>query len=51
MYGGLMVAGNALCSVTGVDCWGGFKPSIETFVQAVGWAIPPMMALLLILEV
>ncbi|CAM6090725.1 unnamed protein product [Calypogeia fissa] len=50
MYGGLVVAGNALCSFTGVDCWGGFKPSIETFVQALGWAIPPMMALLLILE-
>ncbi|BBN19501.1 CAAX protease family protein [Marchantia polymorpha subsp. ruderalis] len=50
MYGGLAVAGSALCAVTGVDCSGGFELSIETVVQGLGYAVPPMMALLFILE-
>lgn len=45
------MAGSALCAVTGVDCSGGFELSIETVVQGLGYAVPPMMALLFILEV
>ncbi|KAL3677223.1 hypothetical protein R1sor_027171 [Riccia sorocarpa] len=50
MYGGLAVAGSTLCAFTGVDSTGGFELSMETVVQGLGYAVPPMMALLFILE-
>ncbi|KAL2609055.1 hypothetical protein R1flu_027628 [Riccia fluitans] len=50
MYGGLAVAGSALCAFTGVDSTGGFELCMETVVQGLGYAVPPMMALLFILE-
>jgi len=50
MYGGLAFAGNVICSFTGVDLWGGFALSPQVITTGFGYAVPPMMALLFILE-
>lgn len=50
MYGGLAFAGNVICSFTGVDLWGGFALSPQIITTGFGYAVPPMMALLFILE-
>lgn len=50
MYGGLAFAGHVICSFTGVDLWGGFSLSPEVITTGFGYAVPPMMALLFILE-
>lgn len=51
MYGGLAFAGHVICSFTGVNLWGGFDLSPEVIMTGFGYAVPPMMALLFILEV
>lgn len=51
MYGGLAFGGNVLCNITGVDLWGGFELSPQVITTGFGYAVPPMMALLFILEV
>jgi membrane protease YdiL (CAAX protease family) len=50
MYGGLAFGGNVLCNITGVDLWGGFELSPQVITTGFGYAVPPMMALLFILE-
>lgn len=51
MYGGLAFAGSVICNFTGVDLWGGFDLSPEVIATGFGYAVPPMMVLLFILEV
>lgn len=50
MYGGLAFAGSVICSFTGVDLWGGFELSPQVITTGFGYAVPPMMVLLFILE-
>lgn len=50
MYGGLAFAGHVICGFTGVDLWGGFQLSPQVITTGFGYAVPPMMALLFILE-
>ncbi|KAG0570025.1 hypothetical protein KC19_6G133300 [Ceratodon purpureus] len=50
MYGGLAFAGHVICGFTGVDLWGGFSLSPQVITTGFGYAVPPMMALLFILE-
>lgn len=50
MYGGLAFAGQVICGVTGVDLWGGFNLCPQVITTGFGYAVPPMMALLFILE-
>jgi hypothetical protein len=50
MYGGLAFAGSVICNFTGVDLWGGFDLSPEVITTGFGYAVPPMMVLLFILE-
>ncbi|MQL88899.1 hypothetical protein Taro_021461 [Colocasia esculenta] len=50
VYGAMALAGKFICSMTGVDCTGGFDMSLEAIVQGLGYASPPIMALLFILD-
>ncbi|CAM6071665.1 unnamed protein product [Sphagnum tenellum] len=50
MYGGLAFAGSLICNFTGVDLWGGFDLSPQVITTGFGYAVPPMMVLLFILE-
>ena len=51
IYGAMVFAGKFICSITGVDCIGGFHPSMNAIVEGLGYAAPPIMALLFILDV
>lgn len=51
IYGAMAFAGKFICSITGVDCIGGFHPSMNAIVEGLGYAAPPIMALLFILDV
>lgn len=37
--------------MAGIDCTGGFHPSLTALVEGLGYAAPPIMALLFILDV
>ncbi|KAK1305324.1 hypothetical protein QJS10_CPB11g00148 [Acorus calamus] len=50
IYGAMALAGNFICSITGVDAMGGFHPSLEAIIDGLGYAAPPIMALLFILD-
>uniref|UniRef100_A0A5B7AN84 CAAX prenyl protease 2/Lysostaphin resistance protein A-like domain-containing protein n=1 Tax=Davidia involucrata TaxID=16924 RepID=A0A5B7AN84_DAVIN len=50
IYGAMALAGSFLCSMTGIDCTGGFYPSLDAIVHGLGYAAPPIMALLFILD-
>ncbi|PIA39922.1 hypothetical protein AQUCO_02600399v1 [Aquilegia coerulea] len=50
IYGAMAVAGRFICSFTGIDSLGGFHLSIDAILEALGYAVPPIMALLLILD-
>ncbi|ONK56036.1 uncharacterized protein A4U43_C10F3470 [Asparagus officinalis] len=50
IYGAMALAGNFICSITGVDNTGGFDPSLKAIVDGLGYAAPPIMALLFILD-
>ncbi|XP_047324220.1 uncharacterized protein LOC124927789 [Impatiens glandulifera] len=50
IYGAMALAGRFICSMTGIDCLGGFDPSLDAIVQGLGYASPPIMALLFILD-
>ncbi|XP_078155983.1 uncharacterized protein LOC144551760 [Carex rostrata] len=50
IYGAMAFAGKFICSITGVDCIGGFHPSMNAIVEGLGYAAPPIMALLFILD-
>ncbi|KAJ0919703.1 hypothetical protein HanRHA438_Chr05g0232651 [Helianthus annuus] len=43
------LVGNFICSTTGIDSTGGYSPSLDAIVQGLGYAAPPIMALLFIL--
>ncbi|KAJ8552704.1 hypothetical protein K7X08_020097 [Anisodus acutangulus] len=49
-YGAMALAGKFICSVSGIDCTGGFIPSLDAIVEGLGYAAPPIMALLFILD-
>ena len=51
IYGAMAVAGRFICSVTGIDSSGGFDPSLDALLAGLGYATPPIMALLFILDV
>uniref|UniRef100_A0A1J3JB51 CAAX prenyl protease 2/Lysostaphin resistance protein A-like domain-containing protein n=1 Tax=Noccaea caerulescens TaxID=107243 RepID=A0A1J3JB51_NOCCA len=50
IYGAMAVAGRFICSVTGIDSSGGFDPSLDALLAGLGYATPPIMALLFILD-
>lgn len=51
IYGAMAVAGSFICSITGIDSMGGFQLSIDAILEGLGYAAPPIMALLFILDV
>lgn len=51
IYGAMALAGKFICSITGIDCMGGFHPSLDAILEGLGYAAPPIMALLFILDV
>ncbi|KAK4260248.1 hypothetical protein QN277_003390 [Acacia crassicarpa] len=50
IYGAMAVAGSFICSITGIDSMGGFELSIDAILEGLGYAVPPIMALLFILD-
>lgn len=50
IYGTMALAGKIICSAIGIDSTGGFSPSLDSIVAGIGYAIPPIMALLFILD-
>lgn len=50
IYGAMALAGNFICTTTGIDSTGGCSPSLDAIVQGLGYAAPPIMALLFILD-
>ncbi|XP_030524739.1 uncharacterized protein LOC115736963 [Rhodamnia argentea] len=50
IYGAMALAGRFICSFTGIDCMGGFHPSLDVILEGLGYAAPPIMALLFILD-
>jgi membrane protease YdiL (CAAX protease family) len=50
IYGAMALAGKFICNMTGIDNSGGFIPSLDAIVQGLGYAAPPIMALLFILD-
>lgn len=47
----MALAGRFICQMAGIDCTGGFHPSLTALVEGLGYAAPPIMALLFILDV
>lgn len=50
IYGAMALVGNFICTTTGIDSTGGYSPSLDAIVQGLGYAAPPIMALLFILD-
>ncbi|CAI9095391.1 OLC1v1031331C2 [Oldenlandia corymbosa var. corymbosa] len=50
IYVAMALAGRFICSISGIDCTGGFDPSLDAIVEGLGYAAPPIMALLFILD-
>ncbi|KAL8159015.1 hypothetical protein V2J09_000552 [Rumex salicifolius] len=50
IYGAMALAGRFICSFTGVDSTGGFSPCFDAIIEGLGYATPPIMALLFILD-
>ncbi|KAJ4728706.1 CAAX amino terminal protease [Melia azedarach] len=50
IYGAMALAGRFICSITGIDSMGGFEPSLDAILEGLGYAAPPIMALLFILD-
>ncbi|XP_050232167.1 uncharacterized protein LOC126680917 [Mercurialis annua] len=50
IYGAMGLAGRFICSITGIDSSGGFDPNLDAVIQGLGYASPPIMALLFILD-
>lgn len=51
IYGAMALAGKFICSITGIDATGGFHLSLGAILDGLGYAAPPIMALLFILDV
>lgn len=50
IYGAMALAGRFICSLSGIDSSGGFQLSFDAVIQGLGYATPPIMALLFILD-
>ncbi|KAL3817931.1 hypothetical protein ACJIZ3_003836 [Penstemon smallii] len=50
IYGAMTLAGRCICSISGIDSTGGFDLSLDAIVEGLGYAAPPIMALLFILD-
>ncbi|XP_047972556.1 uncharacterized protein LOC125215237 [Salvia hispanica] len=50
IYGAMALAGRFICSISGIDCSGGFNLTLNAIVEGLGYAAPPIMALLFILD-
>ncbi|CAN6228857.1 unnamed protein product [Urochloa humidicola] len=50
IYGAMALTGRFICQMAGIDCTGNFHPSLTALVQGLGYAAPPIMALLFILD-
>lgn len=50
IYGAMALAGRFICSISGIDSLGGFHPSLDAILGGLGYAVPPIMALLFILD-
>ncbi|KAM0010456.1 hypothetical protein Hdeb2414_s0075g00776031 [Helianthus debilis subsp. tardiflorus] len=50
IYGAMGLVGNFICSTTGINSTGGYSLSLDAIVQGLGYAAPPIMALLFILD-
>uniref|UniRef100_K3Y9Y7 Uncharacterized protein n=1 Tax=Setaria italica TaxID=4555 RepID=K3Y9Y7_SETIT len=50
IYGAMALTGRFICQMAGIDCTGGFHPSLTALVEGLGYAAPPIMALLFILD-
>ncbi|KAM0843761.1 hypothetical protein ACQ4PT_057495 [Festuca glaucescens] len=50
IYAGMALAGRAICDLAGIDATGGFRSSLTALVEGLGYASPPIMALLFILD-
>ncbi|KAK9052961.1 hypothetical protein SSX86_029591 [Deinandra increscens subsp. villosa] len=50
IYGTMALAGNLICSAVGIDGSGGYSPSLEAIVAGIGYSVPPILALLFILD-
>lgn len=47
----MALAGKGICWLTGVDSLGGYDLTTDAVLNGLGYAIPPMMALLFIMDV
>lgn len=47
----MALIGRFICNTIGIDYSGGFTPSLDAIVEGLGYAVPPIMALLFILDV
>jgi hypothetical protein len=47
----MVLVGKTICYFTGVDSFGGINLCMEAILSGIGFAMPPMMALLFILDV
>ncbi|KVH95203.1 uncharacterized protein LOC112528386 [Cynara cardunculus var. scolymus] len=50
IYGIMALAGKLICLAVGIDSSGGCSASFDAIVTGVGYAVPPIMALLFILD-
>ncbi|CAH8306389.1 unnamed protein product [Eruca vesicaria subsp. sativa] len=50
IYCGMAMAGRFICEVAGIDYSGGFSVSLDAIIAGLGFASPPIMALLFILD-
>ncbi|KFK28469.1 hypothetical protein AALP_AA7G000300 [Arabis alpina] len=50
IYCGMAIAGRFICEVAGIDYTGGFNVSLDAIIAGLGYASPPIMALLFILD-
>ncbi|XP_071705263.1 uncharacterized protein [Rutidosis leptorrhynchoides] len=50
IYGTMALAGKFICSAIGIDNTGGYSPSLDAIVSGIGYSVPPIMALLFILD-
>lgn len=50
VYGAMALVGQTICHFIGIDKVGGFELSADVAMQGLGYAVPPMMALLFILD-
>ncbi|KAH7293343.1 hypothetical protein KP509_28G021600 [Ceratopteris richardii] len=50
VYGAMALIGQTICYFMGIDRMGGLDLSIDAVMQGVGYAVPPVLALLFILD-